>query len=108
MFGDVITARVEVLETNRGRNRMLLRTVCTNQRGEDVLTGEALVMPSPTRVVYSKPREGRDLFAMWTLAPWAWAAQSAALWTMLGCSALTLGSATPSINGQPRQTCPSA
>ena len=49
-LGDVIRARVEVLETNRVKNRMRLRTVCTNQRGEDVLTGEALVMPSRTPV----------------------------------------------------------
>jgi acyl dehydratase len=56
-LGDVIRARVEVLETNRVKNRMRLRTVCTNQRGEDVLTGEALVMPSRTPVVYEKPAE---------------------------------------------------
>jgi 3-hydroxybutyryl-CoA dehydratase len=103
MFGDVITARVEVLE----KNRMRLRTVCTNQRGEEVLTGEALVMPSRIRVVYSKPREGRDLIAMWTLAPWAWAAQSAALLSMLGYSALTLGSARSAFNGHQTATCPS-
>src|SRR5574341_2474376 len=36
-FGDVITARVEVLETNQEKNRMRLGTVCTNQRGEEVL-----------------------------------------------------------------------
>jgi len=28
-----------VLEVNRERNRIRLRTVCTNQRAEDVLTG---------------------------------------------------------------------
>jgi 3-hydroxybutyryl-CoA dehydratase len=108
MFGDVITARVDVLETNREKNRMRLRTLCTNQRGEEVLTGEALVMPSRTRVAYSKPRQGRDLAAMWMLAPWAWAAQSAALWTMLGCSALTLGGAPSALNGRPPASCPSA
>jgi acyl dehydratase len=98
MFGDVITARVDVLETNREKNRMRLRTLCTNQRGEEVLSGEALVMPSKTRVVYSKPREGRDLLTTWALAPWAWAAQGAALWTMLGWSALTLGGPTSTTN----------
>jgi len=107
MFGDVITARVEVLETNREKNRLRLRTMCTNQRGEEVLTGEALVMPSRTRVVYSKAREGRDLMAMLTLAPWAWAAQNAALLSMLGYSALTLGSARSALNGQQPATCPS-
>jgi 3-hydroxybutyryl-CoA dehydratase len=107
MFDDVITARVDVLETNREKNRMRLRTVCTNQRGEEVLTGEALVMPSKTRVVYSKPRVESDLLAMLTLAPLAWAAQGAALWTMLGCSALALGAPGFAMNGHRRATCPS-
>jgi len=107
MFGDVITARAEVLETNREKNRMRLRTVCTNQRGEEVLTGEALVMPSRTRVVYSRPREGRDLIAMWALAPWAWAAQGAALLSMLGCSALTLGRAQSALHDRQPAACPS-
>jgi acyl dehydratase len=48
--GDLITARVTVLAADRDRNRMRLGTVCQNQRGEDVLTGEAVVMPSRTRV----------------------------------------------------------
>jgi 3-hydroxybutyryl-CoA dehydratase len=87
-FGDTITARVEVLETNPEKNRMRLRTVCTNQHGEEVLTGDALVMPPPTRVVYSKPNGGVGLLAAWTLAPWAWLTQGAAIWTMLGLSVL--------------------
>ena len=52
LFGDVITARVEIVEVLRERNRLRLKTVCTNQRGEEVLTGEALVMPSKSRVAY--------------------------------------------------------
>src|SRR6266542_4245976 len=86
-LGDVIRARVEVLETNRERNRVRLKTVCTNQRGEEVLTGEALVMPSKTEVVYSRAEEGGGLLALWALGPWAWAAQGAAAWAMLGLSA---------------------
>lgn len=43
--GDTITARVEVLEVLPERNRIRLATVCLNQRGEEVLTGEAWVMP---------------------------------------------------------------
>src|SRR5262245_32467692 len=43
-FGDSISARVEVVEVNREKNRVRLRTVCTNQRAENVLTGEAVVM----------------------------------------------------------------
>jgi hypothetical protein len=35
----------------RERNRIRLETVCLNQRGEDVLTGEAWVMPSRESVV---------------------------------------------------------
>jgi 3-hydroxybutyryl-CoA dehydratase len=88
-LGDVIRARVEVLETNRVKNRMRLRTVCTNQRGEDVLTGEALVMPSRTPVVYEKPAETASPVALWTLNPWAWAAQATAMWMTLGLSLLT-------------------
>ncbi len=53
--GDSISARVEVLEVNRERNRIRLRTVCTNQRAEDVLTGEAVVMPSREPVRYARP-----------------------------------------------------
>ena len=62
MLGDAIRARVEVIDVDRERNRVRLRTVCANQRGEDVLTGEALVMPSrspvryePTRAVEASP-----------------------------------------------------
>ena len=54
-LGDAIRARVQVIETSRERNRVRLRTVCRNQRGEEVLTGEALVMPSRTPVVYRRP-----------------------------------------------------
>lgn len=107
MFGDVITARVEVLETNREKNRMRLRTVCTNQRGDEVLTGEALVMPSKTQVVYSRPREGAGLLAVWTLAPWAWVTQGATVWTMLGLSALALAKAGSESNGHTSEPCPS-
>ena len=82
--GDVIRARVEVLETNRDKNRMRLRTVCTNQRGEDVLTGEALVMPPKERIVYDKAPGGEGLLALWTLGPWAWATQAMAVWAMMG------------------------
>jgi 3-hydroxybutyryl-CoA dehydratase len=87
-FGDVVSARVEVLEVNREKNRVRMRTVCTNQRGEEVLTGEALVMPSKTAVVYARSEEGGGLLALWALGPWAWAAQGAAAWAMLGLSAM--------------------
>ncbi|MGH2403301.1 MAG: MaoC family dehydratase [bacterium] len=55
--GDTITARVEVVELVVGRNRVRLKTTCTNQRGEDVLSGEAWVLPPrhPVRAVPIRP-----------------------------------------------------
>src|SRR5206468_2439576 len=50
-LGDTITADVEVVEVLRERNRIRLRTSCRNQRDEDVLAGEAWVMPSRSPVV---------------------------------------------------------
>ena len=44
-FGDTITARAEVAERNVERNRVTLKTICTNQDGVVVTEGEALVMP---------------------------------------------------------------
>lgn len=88
--GDSISARVEVLEVNRERNRVRLRTVCTNQRAEDVLTGEAVVMPSRTPVQYTRPAASVNAMALWTLQPLAWMAQGAAIWGMLGLSALAV------------------
>ncbi|MCL1853654.1 MAG: MaoC family dehydratase [Peptococcaceae bacterium] len=44
-FGDTITATAEVLEKNEEKNRVVLKTVCTNQNGKVVLEGEATVMP---------------------------------------------------------------
>lgn len=44
-FGDTITARAEVIERNVEKNRLWLKTICTNQLGKIVLDGEALVMP---------------------------------------------------------------
>jgi 3-hydroxybutyryl-CoA dehydratase len=43
-FGDTITARVEVTE-KKEKKRVVLRTTCTNQKGETVIEGEALVSP---------------------------------------------------------------
>jgi acyl dehydratase len=88
--GDSISARVEVLEVNPERNRIRLRTVCTNQRAEDVLTGEAVVMPSRTPVRYTRRAESMNVMALWTLQPLAWMAQGAAIWGMLGLSALAV------------------
>jgi len=98
--GDSISARVEVLEVHRERNRIRLRTVCTNQRAEDVLTGEAVVMPSRTPVAYSRPVGSMNAMALWTLQPLAWMAQGVAIWGMLGLSALAV--AAPGVDPRPR------
>jgi 3-hydroxybutyryl-CoA dehydratase len=42
-MGDTITAKVEVLEIIAEKNRIRLKTTCTNQEGTQVLDGEALV-----------------------------------------------------------------
>jgi acyl dehydratase len=91
-LGDVITAGVSVIDVNREKNRLRLKTVCTNERGEDVLTGEALVMPSRTPVTYDKRAHSRSL-DLWALNPWTWAAEAAAMWMTVGLATMTGGSA---------------
>ncbi len=44
-IGDTITGRVEILELNMEKNRVRLKTTCSNQDGMTVLTGEGLVSP---------------------------------------------------------------
>ena len=63
--GDAITARVEVTEILRERNRLCLKTVCRNQHGEVVLEGEAWVMPSKAHVEYEAPRKGLPASLAW-------------------------------------------
>ena len=90
--GDTLTARVEVLEVIRERNRMRLATVCTNQRGEEVLSGEAWVMPSLEHIVYEERARERaaaePALATLALQPWRWAAQAMSLWADLLTSAV--------------------
>ncbi len=50
-IGDTIAARVEVSQIDAEKNRVVLKTTCTNQDGEIVLDGEALVSPP------KKPKE---------------------------------------------------
>ncbi len=82
-LGDTITARVEVTEVVRERNRVRLLTVCRNQRGEEVLTGEAWVMPSRQPVRY-EDGDGRAGAAALALQPWAWAARTLGWWVRIG------------------------
>jgi len=80
---DTITARVQVLEVIRERNRVRLQTVCVNQRGEEVLSGEAWVMPSKSRVVYDERARRAGSLAALAFQPWAMAAHAMRLWAGL-------------------------
>jgi acyl dehydratase len=85
--GDSITARAEIIEVIRDRNRIRIQTVCVNQHGEEVLSGEAWVMPSKVAVVYEeRPRPAGSLAAL-ALGPWAMATQAARLWAAFVTSA---------------------
>ncbi len=44
-IGDTITAHAEVIEVMAEKNRIRLKTTCTNQDGAQVLDGEAMVSP---------------------------------------------------------------
>lgn len=48
-IGDTITARVEVIEIMSEKNKVRLKTDCTNQDGFTVLEGEAVVSPPKPR-----------------------------------------------------------
>jgi acyl dehydratase len=87
--GDTITARVRIAEIIRERNRIRLETVCVNQRGEDVLVGEAWVMPSTTAFVYERP-DAWTAMRLWGVRPWLWMAQAMAVWSVLAFSTLAL------------------
>lgn len=44
-IGDTITAEVEVIEIIAEKNRIKVKTTCTNQDGKVVIDGSAMVMP---------------------------------------------------------------
>ncbi len=44
-FGDTVTAQVEIAEVNHEKNRIILNTQCTNQKGLLLLDGKAVVSP---------------------------------------------------------------
>jgi acyl dehydratase len=93
--GDRITARVEIIEVIRERNRIRLQTVCVNQHGEEVLSGEAWVMPSRVRVVYEGRPATAPALAALAFSPWTWAAQAMTLWGMMSLSLLSAGPPRP-------------
>ena len=86
--GDVITARAEIVEMLPERNRVRLQTVCVNQHGDEVLSGEAWIMPSRTRVVYEGRPEPEPAWSVLAWSPWTWAAQAVTFWGMLSLSML--------------------
>jgi acyl dehydratase len=84
VIGDTITARVEVTEILRERNRVCLRTMCRNQAGEPVIEGEAWVMPSKQHLEYAElARQGSGWTAM-AVTPAALAVQAMSFWTTAG------------------------
>jgi acyl dehydratase len=92
--GDRITARVLVTEVIRERNRIRLQTVCVNQRDEEVLAGEAWVMPSRTPIVYEGRPASAAALARLAWSPWAWTAQAMTLWSTISLSMLRAVSMT--------------
>ena len=93
--GDVITARVEVLELRLDRNRARLATVCRNQAGEEVLIGEAWVLPPPVALSY-QPSPAP------VLHPWAWAVGALTFWSRLGLALLAARLSAPTTSTSPR------
>ena len=98
-FGDTITARAEVVERMVERRRVRLRTVCVNQRGEDVLVGEALLSPPKSVVTYTERKVGSAAIMQLALQPWLWTAQAAGAWARMNTSLLTAWRTTHRIQG---------
>ncbi len=58
-IGDTVTAKVAVIEVVRDEHLVKLRTTCTNQRGELVLDGTALVRPPVSELTESETEAGK-------------------------------------------------
>ncbi len=86
--GDAITARVEVVERMVERRRVRLTTVCVNQRGEDVLVGEALLSPPQSAVAYTERKVGSAAITQLCVQPWLWSAQAASAWARMNTALL--------------------
>ncbi len=85
MLDDTITASVEVVEVIPEKNRVRLKTVAVNQRGEEVLTGEAWIKPPKTRVVYNGYATSH---VPPVTPPWFWGAAALKAWSAMGRSIL--------------------
>ena len=44
-IGDTVTATAEVINKDEDKNRVTMKTTCTNQEGKPVIKGEAMLMP---------------------------------------------------------------
>ena len=44
-INDTITAEVEVIEKNEEKNRVIMKTTCSNQKEKVVIEGKAILMP---------------------------------------------------------------
>ena len=53
-LGDTVTARVEAVDVNVDKNRVRLRTTCTNQDGKLLIDGEAVISPAKPKRKGSK------------------------------------------------------
>ena len=84
-LGDTITARVEVVEVLPEKNRVKLKTLAINQRGEEVLAGEAWVKPPKTRIVYD---ERVRVSVPAVVQPLFWGAAALKAWSAMGRSIL--------------------
>ena len=98
--GDRITARAEILEVINERNRVRIGTVCRNQHGEEVLSGEAWVMPSKVPVLYERPGRTAASVAL-AVAPITWAAHA---WTLWGALSLALLGRAATSTARPTST----
>jgi acyl dehydratase len=87
-LGDTITARVEVAEILRERNRVRLTTICRNQHGKEVLTGEAWVLPPKLPIRYVEKRTESVNLSSWVLLPFIFASRIVAFCYHMGASAV--------------------
>ena len=105
-LGDIITARVEIVEVVRERNRIRLETICVNQNGQNVLIGEAWVRPPKRRDEYVAQSAGAGDLLFWALQPYAWASHTLAAWAKLGRSVLKTEATRPPLLGRRPQDSP--